>query len=503
MKARLLHAADDVDFAADPPWNAQELSDDLGLDPVVAAMAAGDEVIAGVARAVLLVPLTDPEAIRYRQDVLADCLARPELVRRLYDLAGETIAAERKIFRGLFTHPATVLSRSVQALEMYVSMLRQLRDVAEEHESGVRSAGLRQLLRMLREELDDDYFALVGQHLKKLRFNRTGVLISSALGPGNKGRDYVLRDAADRKDGLLTRITGRGEVSYSFTVPPRDDAGMRALSELQDRGLDQVANALAQSTDHILSFFQMLRAEVGFYLGAVNLHGRLSGKGEPLCRPDPLPVGKRVLRTEGLYDVGLSLSTAGRVVGNDVDAEGKDVVVITGANTGGKSTFLRSAGIAWLMMQAGLFVGAESFQANVCAGIATHYKREEDASMTSGKFDEELGRLSRIADHLGRNHLLLSNESFSSTNEQEGSEIGRQIWHALLACDVQIFFVTHLFDLADSFRHSDPDVTLFLRAERREDGGRSFRLRVGDPLPTSYGPDLFTRVFGDGDDRRS
>ena len=39
--------------------------------------------------------------------------------------------------------------------------------------------------------------------------------------------------------------------------------------------------------------------------------------------------------------------------------------MITGANQGGKSTFLRSVGLAQVMMQSGLFVGAEAFGANI------------------------------------------------------------------------------------------------------------------------------------------
>jgi DNA mismatch repair ATPase MutS len=63
---------------------------------------------------------------------------------------------------------------------------------------------------------------------------------------------------------------------------------------------------------------------------------------------------------------------------------------LTGANQGGKSTFLHSIGLAQLMMQSGMFVGAERFEAAPCPALFTHYKREEDATMKSGKLDEEL-----------------------------------------------------------------------------------------------------------------
>jgi DNA mismatch repair ATPase MutS len=240
----------------------------------------------------------------------------------------------------------------------------------------------------------------------------------------------------------------------------------------------------------------MLRAEVAFYIGCLNLHARLQQMGEPACLPIPAGAGERKLSFSGLYDVSLALSMGQRVVGNDLRADDKGLVVITGANTGGKSTFLRSVGLAQLMMQAGMFVAAESFSVEVGDGIFTHYKREEDAAMESGKWDEELSRMSEIVDRLGSNSIVLFNESFASTNEREGSEIARQIVTALLEKQVRIFFVTHLYHFAHGvFEQKSPGAT-FLRAERLPDGTRPFKLIQGEPLQTSYGEDLYKSIFG-------
>jgi DNA mismatch repair ATPase MutS len=187
------------------------------------------------------------------------------------------------------------------------------------------------------------------------------------------------------------------------------------------------------------------------------------------------------------------------VVGNSVNAEGKNLIVITGANQGGKSTFLRSIGLAQLMMQCGLFVGADMFQAPICPALFTHYKREEDAAMKSGKFDEELARMSDIADHLVPNSVLLFNESLAATNEREGSKIATQIVRALLEKGMTVLYVTHLYEFARGFFDERSDSIIFLRAERRADGTRSFRLAEGEPLETSYGEDLYKKVFADED----
>ncbi len=167
-----------------------------------------------------------------------------------------------------------------------------------------------------------------------------------------------------------------------------------------------------------------------------------------MCFPEPSGSGERRHACRGLYDVSLALLLKEQVVGNDLAADGKGLVVITGANQGGKSTFLRSVGQAQLMMQSGMFVAAEAFRANVCDGLYTHYRREEDASMVSGKLDEELARMSEIVDQMTPNSVVLLNESFAATNEREGSEIARQIVCALVEAGVKVFFVTHLYVFA-------------------------------------------------------
>ena len=104
--------------------------------------------------------------------------------------------------------------------------------------------------------------------------------------------------------------------------------------------------------------------------------------------------------------------------------------------------------------------------------------------------------MSGIVDHLSPGSLLLLNESFASTNEREGAEIARQIIRPLLDAGVRVVYVTHMFDLADGFARSESGRALFLRAERRTDGERTYRLLEASPLPTSFGGDVFQRVFG-------
>ena len=500
MKAFLMFRDRDFDLRQKLPWNEKALIQDLELNTLFNAMALDDKFLLDVAKSAVLSGLNnDRDTIRYRQNILKDCLKNPSIVKDMYEIAVAAIEGEKKGYWSFFSkYPGSILSRSVELLQMFVGMLRKLRNIADEHTDKFESEGFTALFAMLKKELGDEYFACIENHLKELKF-RDGVLISAELGKGNKGTNYVLRKSQEKKQRWLERIFAKKPPVFTFTVAERDESGFRALSELRDQGINLVANALAQSTDHIISFFTMLRIELAFYVGCLNLQGVLSAMGEPISFPLPVAASERRHSFNELYDVCLALTMKQRIVGNDVNANEKDAVIITGANQGGKSTFLRSIGLAQLMMQCGMFAPAEAFCSNVCDGLFTHYKREEDTTMKSGKLDEELSRMSAIVDNITSNSMLLFNESFAATNEREGSEIARQITCALLEKGMKVFFVTHLYKFAHGLLESKRGKAIFLRAERQADGGRTFKLVVGEPLQTSYGEDLYNGIFGTGD----
>ncbi len=496
MKAFLMFRDRDFDPQAPFPPNTSDLVHDLELNTLFNAMALGDSFLFDISKETILTSLNDIDSILYRQDVLKDCLNNPSVIREIYQIPITSMDREHRRWLGIFTHsPSGVLSSAVSLMDMFVVLLKELRNLADEHSSEFRSEGFNRFFAMIKHELSDDYFAEVESHLKQLKF-RDGVLISAELGKGNEGANYALRLPNDRNKKWLKEVFRKKSPVYSFTISERDDAGARALSDLKDIGVNAAANALAQATEHIENFFAMLRNELAFYVGCINLKEKLEQIGTPIAFPVPVNMNERQHVFQGMYDVSLALTMKQTIVGNDINADASNLVIVTGANQGGKSTFLRSIGLAQLMMQAGMFVPAREFSANLCQGIFTHYRRKEDASMKSGKLDEELSRMSVIVDQLKPGSLMLFNESFAATNEREGSEIARQITSALLDRNVKVFFVTHMYEFARIFYEKQMKDAIFLRAERKAGGRRTFRLSVGEPLPTSYGEDVFKNIFG-------
>lgn len=496
MKARLLFADEDRGYPEPIAEGTNNLQRDLGTSVVLDAMACGNAQLREVAARVLLSPPLTAEQVTYRQDVLEDCLQAPDAVRELYELASTAHKAKQRVRTWMVTHhPHAVLHASVAILRDLIEYLQRLHAFALAHRGQFHSRGLVTLLRTIERDLGDDYLAQVRHCMSQLDFNR-GVVLTARLGPGCTGIDYSLRDVPpatwwDRVTEALGPQHG-----YTYHLPPRDDHGGATMDRIRDHGLNTVADAAGQSADHVLDFFARLAFEVGFYLSCINLYADLRRIGAPVCRPMVEPPQRQALTALDLVDVGLALRTGSRPVGSDVVADQKPLVMMTGANQGGKSTLLRAVGLAQLMFDAGMFVTAEDFRCSPSAGVFTHYRREEDDSLEHGKFDDELARMSQLVDRLQPNALLLLDESFSGTNELEGSQIAHEVVDAIVDSGVRIWFVTHLYTLSRNIAAAHDPRHLFLRAERRSDGRRSYRLVVGEPESTSYAADQFHEVFG-------
>jgi hypothetical protein len=493
MKVFLLHPDRDFNLTAPSKREPIPFQQDIELNVLLNTAAAGDRFLYDIMSAACAGAWANDRAtILYRQEILRDCLANPAILRQLYAIAIEPFGRERSWDFSLYGRdPSSMVGSAVRTLQSSLGVLRRLRDTCRANAKRFNSPGFRQFFATLERNLDDAYLDATAADLKNLTFGK-GVLLSAHVGDGGKGVGTILRKPRSRDLGWLQAVLTSAGQSYTLQLHPRDDAGAQAFRELQNRGLGLISDALFRSAEHVLGFLKALRAELAFYLGCLNLKEQLDKIGETVSFPE-LAATPRRFACRDLHDVCLALTMGRRVVGNDVDANGKSLVIITGANRGGKSTFLRSVGLAQLMLQCGMFVTAEAYEASLHTGLFTHYKREEDRGMRSGKFDEELVRMSAIADQIHRGALVLFNESFAATHEREGSEIARQIVSALLENDVTVFFVSHMYEFARAFLSSD--TALFLRADRAEDGSRNFRLHEGKPLPKSFGTDLYRQIF--------
>ena len=509
MRPRLLHVRYPVTSAPDAGASvhpshvdsdvadrvARRVAEDLGLPAVVDAMAAGDPEVAAIAGSVLSAPPPGLEHVVHRQGVLSDFMREPALAAELYELAGRAAEAEREAARSvLFETPETALWQALSTLSSCVGLLRESRTLGERYAPRVSSTGLTGLFSMMSDQFDESYLASVAAQVAELQI-RGPLLVSAQLDEHSRSASLRLRRPVHQTRALFRRGTGTKPRTASYGIPRGDETAHRAVASLRDLAIAELAGTVVTCAAQVLSFFAALRAEVGFYIGCLNLRRALAERRADVTIPVVTEAGTRSCIAEGLYDPGLQLRMDRPVVPNDLRADRMAVVMVTGANRGGKSTFLRSVGLAHVMAAAGMFVAASAFTTSARTGIFTHFAEDEDTTQTSGKLDEELRRMSELADVMRPHSVLLCSESFQSTNEREGSQIAREIIDAAAQTGVMVVIVTHLHELARGcFEDRDRLPALLLSAERGVDGDRSYRLQPAAPQPSSHGTDLWRRV---------
>ncbi len=473
-----------------PAMSRDALRQDLDLKTAVRGIAGRDEVIYETLLSAMLAPLRDPDLLRYRHETLRDVLEHPEEAMRLYRvcLEADHMRAGTASWLKNFDLTATYHG-AVDYLLGFSDLLRQLRSLAAEFEPRFRTVGFLELFRSLQAELTDEYLESVRRELEDRRLLSEGVFFSAGLNEALETVDYVMHR---REKSLLDPALLKGRL---YRLDRKDDADGTDVTARQERAINRVTDALARAAEYLASFFDLLRKELSFYVGGLRFTRQMRELGMPWCLPELTAEDSFSRRWEELYDVSLAYRNRAAVVGNTLAAEGKRLYIVTGANQGGKTTFLRSFGQAQLMAQCGLPVGAKAYTAPFRGAVFTHFRQEEDRFLKSGKLDKELERMDRITDFVRPGDVVLFNESFASTNEREGSEIGLEITEALIECGVEVVSVSHLHRFAASFRGRE-DVQ-FLRAERLEDGRRTFRLEPGEPRETAYGEDIYKRVFGE------
>ena len=486
MKVGLLYSSKDFKWKDTENKIFDDRFYDLEMEHVLDVMSGGDEEIFEICRQVIDKSLQTKSEILYRQEILKDCIKNSEAVINIYKICVDTVAKRNNAWYGLsMTHSSTIFSNAIELLKIYMEALVDIRKVLERE--SFSSEGMRRFSDLIIRELSDDYLKEL-KSLKEDIDDRDSIIISAEFGDFLQGISY----AKCRKEHGFSRL--QWLILPSYTVSERDVSGTKDIEDRVDRAVNKVADSTSRAAENLERFVNQLRKEISFYVGAVNLFNEMNELNLPICFPLPLDENRRVW--EDLCDVSLALMTKKKVIGNYIESNDKKLYLITGANQGGKTTFLRSVGQCQLMAQSGLFVCAKKCEIPINKTVYTHFKREEDEKMSSGKLDEELERMSNIIDEIKTGSLLLSNESFSSTNDLEGSEIFEQITDGLIDSGVEVFSVTHLVNYADLY--ADKNTTMCLRAQRSEDGKRTFRLVNARPLKTAYGEDIYNKIFTGG-----
>ncbi len=491
---------------------------DLGLGDLSAALTAGTRY-SGHVKQVLTTLIQDPAVIEWRQAVLADFLNNPALVEAAGELlprlahlqTGNAMLGRRQ--RNLLLDTADHLAE----LEAFVAIVQDLQAILSKAQ--LESAALRQLATAMGRLVDEPDFQTLRdelpglrQPLEQVRSLTVGINLDLELKPISAVLLAINGMKFSGKVSWLERVLGADdalmeEVGLARLHGVPDDPNQRPLSQLfQD--MDQLLTQVAQPISKALGRYARtgsgvlvyLEYELAYFTAAARMIREMEERGVVFCRPMIAGAAERVCAIEGLVNVGLALRKQA-VVANDVllGDEGR-IAVLTGPNSGGKTTYLRSVGLAQVMFQAGLYVPARTARMSPVDRILTHFQALE--TRQDGRLAEEAGRLRKIFEQATATSLVLLNETFSSTSSGEAVYLAHDVLAGLRAIGARVIYATHLNELAERLDEimaaAEGDCVLFSLVAGVEMGAEgeakpTYRIQRGEPLGRSYAREIARR----------
>jgi DNA mismatch repair ATPase MutS len=487
--------------------NKNEIIQDLNLDIIFKSMARNDKYIYKIVRSVMTNCLTDKMTVLYRQEILSDCIKNYEKFNEIYELSSQTIEATEKFTDYIKKANVSMVSNAVNVLHslellgILVDHLEKLKLYIDTVEASFSSRGFRDFYDRLISDYSYEFVEKIKASLQEMNFLTEGgeISFSASVGQGLKSKDIIINHLVKeefkkhKKIGLTTLVFHK---IFRKNVILLDDSKLaQDARDMEAAGLAHIMKLYQGFIRELTSFFENLHFQTAFYVGAANLYIRFEQMHIPTTIPIITDKECEMFQFHGLYDMSLAIYNRSLPVCNDLETEEKQLFVITGANQGGKSTYLRSIGIAQILMQCGMFVPANYYCNCLYDGIYSHFTRREDTAMNSGKLDEELNRMNRILSSITPNSILLLNESFATTTEREGSKIAADVVNALYENGTTVCMVTHLFEFTRAMFEKRPRKAMFLSAERLTDGTRTYKIQEKEPERTSYGLDLYEDII--------
>jgi DNA mismatch repair protein MutS len=489
---------------------------DLGLDDLVQTLAP-DRTYQPFIRKTLTALITDTHVIAWRQAVTADFINNPKLAaqaqlilpRLTHMRQGTTLLGTRQ--RNLLLDTADHLAE----LDSYVNIVQQLQDALAE--STLESQALIQLRDHLAILLADEEFQALQRDLPELRApleNIRSLTIGINLDVELRPYSATLMAINDRLIGephsILNRFLGLSsdEAEDAGIAPlhytPRDP-NQRPLSPLfqdLDRILTQVAQPVAKALSRYVKVgstnLTNLENELAFYVGSAKLFLSLAERGTPFCRPEIAPVSEKITAIRDLTNIILCIKAKETPIPSDAEfGENGRIAILTGPNNGGKTTYLRSVGLAQVMFQAGLFISARAARMSPVDKIATHFPVAE--SRQEGRLAEEAARLHSLFQQITSASLVLLNETFSSTSSDEAFYLARDIICGLRVVGVRAIYATHLTQLAENLPDIEAQIagasrlfSLVAGIQLTENGQvtPTFQIARGLPLGRSYAQEI-------------
>ncbi len=428
---------------------------DLNLDQIIDAITAGKQEYN--LKPFFYSPLHDFDTIKYRQEVAQD-LENETLLEKIKSFAQKMIVIRR--YLGMVNKLYYKNHQEGWFLEAVVTYCDAIDSLAQDlSQADLKSRGLLTFREYLTNYAGSFQFT---QLLSETNQVKTDLLTVKycVLIKGNWVRvrkyesesDYSIdvEEAFSKfkqgavKDYLVSLNFGAG---MNYVEAQILDCVAKLYPELF-KTLDDYCGRNNQFLDETIRIFDR---EIQFYVTYLDYIAKIKRAGLKFCYPKISDKNKEVCAYES-FDLALAnkrISEDSTVVCNDFYLKNKErIIVVSGPNQGGKTTFARTFGQLHYLGSLGCAVPGRGAQLFLYDKLFTHFEKEEDIQNLRGKLQDDLVRIHAILDQATPNSIVILNEIFTSTTLKDAVFLSKKILEKIIQLDLLCVCVTFIDELA-------------------------------------------------------
>ena len=432
-------------------------------------------------------PLRDPAVIRYRQDVMRELMdpakrfaiesmvGQITFLRMFMDSLRMKLTTDGK-FTGKYLDMGHLLENASLFSNVVAGLMMGLKNIE------LQSEGLRNFAAYMEEYSGSDKFREMQDWASRLRASFDKLRYCLYI------KDNLVRVApyegqdnyADRVGELFARFRQGDVLDY------RRKLKEEPVSEgLENHILEMLAHFYPKEFKDLTAFCQeylhfdddtLIRfaREVQFYFRWLDFLEPLRQAGLPFCYPT---IHEKLDDVKALdcFDLALAMDKADKIVTNSFTLTAPEqILIVSGPNQGGKTTFARSFGQIHFLSSLGVMVPGREADIFLCDQVLTHFEREEDLVNLSGKLQDDLVRLHALLEAATHKTVIIINEIFASTTLVDALQLGGHMLDAIVEKGAPAMVVTFLEELVD---YGPQTVSMVTTVTNDEKHRRTFRIQ--------------------------
>ncbi len=238
--------------------------------------------------------------------------------------------------------------------------------------------------------------------------------------------------------------------------------------------------------------------EIQFYISYLQFIDKIKAKDLKFCYPEITTSKEEIFNYNG-FDLALALKfleNENQIIQNDFFLnEPERIIVFSGPNQGGKTTFARMFGQLHYLARLGVLLPGSKSKIFITDNIHTHFEKEESINTLQGKLMEELTRFKSIYSKLTPNSLLIMNEIFNSTTLDDAIFLGKEIMSKLINLGLFCIIVTFIDEISNidpsfvsmvgNIDPANPEIRTF-KITRRPADGLAYALAIAKKHQLTY-----------------